>query len=459
MPWIHNALILPLAEPERHRGLSRRLRELEQFDSWSRDRQLKVQEDKVKRLLDHAYRTTPYYRRLFDGAGFQPSNWKSGQPIPVPVLTRDLLRSNVERLRSRAFPLEMLRSATTGGTTSAPVPIWRDIEGLRNKTALQYHLNRLSGFDQGTKVLKIWGAERDLTMNPSWKWKLYEKGLLRSFNAGAGELSQEVFKSFADKLNHHRPRIIYGYGATISLFAEYLREQGKPFHKPSRLIVTAEPITQQDRERMQRIFECPVTEHYGSRDIGMVAAQCDQGEQIHFHPAACYLELVYAGKTADGPMYQLFVTDLLNWGMPMVRYDTADCVLLADAPCPCGSWFPSVKTILGRTADNFLLSDGRMVTGISVIAAVARIREGFRHVRQIQLVQKDLDHFHVRYVADGDPDATQKELGRFRSEVQKQFRMEVQWTSERVPEIRRERSGKLRFCISELSTSKARMAG
>src|SRR5215472_13654540 len=173
MSWIHTAVVLPLAEPDRYKGLRSRLRELQKFDSLSREKQLEVQEMKVRRILQHAYQTVPYYRRLFDDAGFRASDWKSGRPIPIPALTRDLLRVNGDSLRSRAFPTAMLRGATTGGTTSAPVPIWRDLEGLRNKVALQIHLTRQSRFDEGEQVLVIWGAEPDLALNPSWKWKLY----------------------------------------------------------------------------------------------------------------------------------------------------------------------------------------------------------------------------------------------------------------------------------------------
>ena len=371
--------------------------------------------------------------------------------MPLPVLTRDLVRVNGEGLRSRAVPDEMIRSATTGGTTSAPVRIWRDIEGLRKRTAVQFHLNRRSGFDQGVSVLNIWGAERDLTLRPSWKWKLYKQGLLRRLNAGAGQLSESLLASFADKLNRHSPRVIFGYAATTGIFADYLHDAGRPFHKPSRLIVTAEPITMEVREKMERIFECLVTEHYGSRDIGMVAAQCDEGHRLHFHPAACYTEFVLAGCTAEGPMYRLIVTELLNRGMPMIRYDTDDCVLLADAPCPCGSWYPGVKKVLGRAADNFTLPDGSFVTGIAVTAAVARIQEGFSHIRRFQLIQKGIQHLHLRYVADGDVVDVQRELSKCRAEVEKLFQIQVRWTAERVREIQRERSGKIRFCISEVS--------
>lgn len=458
MSWIHNAVILPFFEPERHRGLSERLRKLERFERLPREKQLGIQEDGVRRMLLHAYQTTPYYRRLFDDAGFRLRGWKSGQPIPVPALTRDLLRLNPDNLRSRAIPMEMLRGATTGGTTSAPVQIWRDVEALRNKTALQFHLNRKSGFDQGTRVLNIWGAERDLALKPSWKWKLYEQGLLRRHNAGAGQLNELVLEGFAEKLNRYRPHIIFGYAGTIHHFAHYLQTQREPFHKPRRIIVTAEATTAKEREEMEQIFACPVTEHYGSRDIGMVAAQCDEGKRLHFHPAACYLEMVYSGQTAAGPMYQLFVTDLLNSGMPMIRYDTADCVLLEEKPCVCGSWFPSVKGVLGRTLDNFMLSDGSMVPGIAVTAAIAGVKEGFRQVMQLQVIQKNLDHMHLRYVADGDSGVIQKELGHVRAEIEKLLRAEVRWTAERVPEILRERSGKLRFCISELSVPKPQAA-
>ena len=451
MSWIHNAVILPLFEPERHRGLLRRIRQFEFYEALPRDKQVAVQERKIKAILEHAYATTPYYRRLFDEAGFAASQWKFGESMGFPTLTRDRVRKSGDDLRSRAFSEAMLRQATTGGTTSVPVRIWRDIEALRQKSAMQSHLNRQSGFDQGMPVLNIWGAERDLVLTPGWKWKLYEQVLMRRHNAGAGQLSDRVLASFADKLNRHRPRILYGYAATIGIFADYLSAQGKPFHKPEHLIVTAEPITADARRRVEHIFGCPVTEQYGSRDIGMVGAECVAGHRLHFHPAACFTEFVYAGESTEGAMYTLVVTDLLNRGMPMIRYDTDDCVLLDDGPCPCGSWYPSVKKILGRAVDNFIMPDGSFVTGIAVAAAMPRIQEGFLYIRQIQLIQKGIEHFHLRYSAEGGAPDIQAELSKFRAEIEKLLQVHVRWTAERVNEIQRERSGKMRFCISEVS--------
>jgi phenylacetate-CoA ligase len=452
MAWIHNSVLLPLAEPERHRGLSRRLKAIERFDRLSREEQLERQQTHVRSLLEHAYQTTPYYRRIFDEAGFRACDWSSGQPLPLPELSRDLLRAHEEELKSRKYPEARLRRALTGGTTSTPVAIWRDVEALRNKTAMQFHLNRLVGYDQGTSVLYVWGAERDIELNPGWKWRLYEQGLLRRQTIAAGHVTREVMDRFVQKLNAQKPDILYGYSATTARFAEHLRTVKTSYHRPRRIIVTAEPLSSADREILESTFECPVTEHYGSRDVGMVAHQCDEGQRYHFHPLSCFIELVHCGQTADGPLYRLMVTDLLNYGMPLIRYDTGDCVTYDRKPCSCGSWQPSTTAILGRAVDHFVLPDGSLIPGVVVSLMMGKNTSTFRFVRQVQLIQKTTSQMHMRYAAEnGDLQAIQKELSSLQHQIDGMFRIQLQWSVERVPEILRERSGKIRLCISELS--------
>src|SRR5258705_2949337 len=41
-------------------------------------------------------------------------------------------------------------------------------------------------YDQGDSILMIWGAERDLELNPSWRWRLYEEGVMGRYAAAAG---------------------------------------------------------------------------------------------------------------------------------------------------------------------------------------------------------------------------------------------------------------------------------
>jgi phenylacetate-CoA ligase len=450
LAWIHNNLILPIVESERHWGLGRRLRALERFEKLPEREQRAAAAAKVMRTLTHAYDTVPYYRQMFDAAGFHPSEWVPGQNIPIPLTNRETLRTQQDQMISRRYPADQLQSATTGGTTSTPVRLWRDREGLRQRTALQYHLNRIAGYDQGDTTMMVWGAERDLEMHPSWKRKLYEEQIMRRIPAPAGQISDLIFQRFRDRLNERKPRVLFGYGVTLARFAQYLESNSLSHHNPKVIVVTAEAISAPEREYIERVFDCRLTEQYGSREIGMVAMECEQHTGMHFHPAACMTEFQYQGMTPDGPMHRLIVTDLLNYGMPLIRYDTGDCVLLEEGPCACGRWYPRVKSVLGRAVDTFVMADGTEIPGLAMANQLLLLMHNFRYVTQLQVIQKDYDHVQVLYVTSGSREETDRELSRVSEAMQLAFHVPIRCALVQVRDIPRAASGKLRLCISEV---------
>lgn len=348
MAWVHNNILLPLGQPDQHSGLGRRLRALARFDALSRPEQLALQEMRIRTLLDHAYQTCPYYRLLFDQMGFRGVDWRQGQPIPLPLLTSDLLRVNFESICSRAFRTDQLRRAETGDR----LPVWRDLEGLRDKTALEYHFNRLAGFDQGMRVLRIAGAESDIDQPSSWQSRFYEETLRGRVNCGGGTLDDAHFSICLEKLNEQRSEIIYSDSSTLALFATWLRNSFRQWYKPRLIIAAGDAFSHEHRRIVEDTFECVVTAHYGSRDIGIIGSECPEGGRLHIHPWASYVALLPAGQSPAGPLYRLVITDLLNFGMPLIHYDTTDCVLYDESPCACGSWYPSVTAVLGRAADS-----------------------------------------------------------------------------------------------------------
>jgi len=457
MAWLHNNVVLPLVEPQRHSKLGRLLRRLDRFERSPKEKQQALQATAILELLIHAYETTPYYRRLFDEVGFHPSTWKAGDPIPVPTLTREMLRANEVELRSRRYAMSDLHAAATGGTTSTPVRLWRDTEALRKKTALQYHLNRLAGYDQGDSIVMIWGAERDLELNPSWRYRLYEERVMRRYAAAAGQVGDEVFDRFLHTLNTRRPKVLYGYGITLAKFAEYVLVHKLKAHKPKVIITTAEAISEVEREFIERAFGSRPTDQYGSRDVGMIGFECKAGAGLHFHPAGSFIEFEYAGMTPDGPMHKLIVTDLLNYGMPMIRYDTGDCVILADA-CECGKWYPKIKKLLGRVNDNVMMLDGTEVPGITFATRMALLKQPFELITQVQIIQKQVGFLTVNYAAHGETRAIEEELHRMRAVIDDIMKEPVQLSFVRLPEILRESSGKLRFCISEVKRNEVLQA-
>lgn len=449
MSFFHTHLLLPLAERERHAGLARRMRDIRRFEAMSPAAQRMQQQQRLQRILQHAYDTVPHYRKRFDDAGFNPSDARADRPLPLPALTRDDLRDRSSELLSSSYRPKDLRSAATGGTTSTPAIFHRDIEALRNKTALQLHLNSWAGFQVCDPVLMLWGAHRDLAMQPSWRWRLYEETLLRRIPAPSGFLSEEILERFRQRYEQRRPKVIYAYTNVLVAFAAYLKQLGVR-HRPQSMIVTAELLTPPNRKLIESVFDQRVFDHYGSRDIGMIASECSRHEGLHFHPWSSYVEFDPIGDTPDGPAYRLLITDLLNYGQPFIRYDTGDCVTLSEQRCSCGSWFPLVRQVLGRVSDGLVLADGGIVSGTAIATQMAMVGEAFRAISKVQFLQKSHQHMHLRYVVASGSTSASQELRSICNGIDALAKQPMRWTLEQVADIPRENSGKSRLCMSEV---------
>jgi phenylacetate-CoA ligase len=180
----------------------------------------------------------------------------------------------------------------------------------------------------------------------------------------------------------------------------------------------------------------------------MIGAECEQHNGLHFHPAAAFVEFVPVAGAEIDDLHEVLVTDLLNFGMPLIRYRINDCTVPVAKSCACGRGFPLVKKIVGRTTDNFYLPDGSVVPGVSLTNRVIQVCPG---LHKLQVIQKTVDDFHIRYVPGAG--FSSADLDHLRLKLSVFFPGQIRWTFEEVSAIERERSGKTRFCISYVKGS------
>ena len=93
-----------------------------------------------------------------------------------------------------------------------------------------------------------------------------------------------------------------------------------------------------------------LTEVYGP-GIG-ISCNCECG--MHMWDDFIYFEIVdpKTGKNLpDGEIGELVITTLKKEGAPLIRYRTHDLSRIIPGECPCGSRFPRLDTIMGRTDD------------------------------------------------------------------------------------------------------------
>jgi len=443
--YIHGAL--PFLHPATHRGVGKRLRRYADLERLSLEENQRLQWEALVKLVVHAYDSSPFYRQRFDSAGVRPADGLSPSDFEkVPVLTRDDIRNHLSELRSNCYRPEELLPAATGGTTDTPVPMLRHPDSLREKIAIQLRFNMWAGFLQGDKVFRLWGARQDFSENPSWRWRLYDRHLMRQVWAPTSLMNERVLESYRQTLNRFRPRIVYAYPTPLALFCEFLRDSGRPYHRAFSAICTAEPLYAHQRRVIEEVLGCPLFEHYGSREFGMIAAECECHQGLHINPAAAYVEYVPVVDSDFSGMREILVTDLLNYGMPLIRYRINDCALPGPEACPCGRGFPLIKRIEGRTTDVFRLPNGDVVPGVALTNRVLQVCPG---LKKVQVIQEALEDFRVRFVPGQEFNAA--DLDVLRRNLKRFFPSDVEWKFERVDDIERERSGKTRFCISKVA--------
>jgi len=93
-----------------------------------------------------------------------------------------------------------------------------------------------------------------------------------------------------------------------------------------------------------------LTEIYGP-GIGI---NCAHGTGMHYWDDYIYIEIIdpITGKTVpDGEYGEIVITTLVKEGAPLIRYRTHDLSRILPEKCSCGSSFPRIDTIMGRTDD------------------------------------------------------------------------------------------------------------
>src|SRR5262249_31307021 len=83
-------------------GLMQALRFLGESERWERGRMEALRDEKLRRVVGHAYIHSPHYRRMMDEHGVGPGDIRGVADLPkLPILTKDVLRRNIEELRCR----------------------------------------------------------------------------------------------------------------------------------------------------------------------------------------------------------------------------------------------------------------------------------------------------------------------------------------------------------------------
>ncbi len=418
-----------------------------------------LQRRKLCDLLVHAAAETDYYGRVLADCGAVRGGEVDLERFDqVPFLTKEILRGEGPALRARTLPAGRRAFVNrTGGSTGQPCEFWQDSHYDAGNTADKlYHFESL-GKQLGEPELKIWGAQRDLVRDTGSRTAKLKNFLYNRTVESCATLSEQRIREIVARVNRVRPRSIWSYVDGLYTIARYVNDQGLSLHSPAAVFCGGGTFLPHMREAIETAFGCPAINYYGSREMGAVACQCPEGGGMHVTSHSHVVEVVDAkGRPVLDEDGDLVLTSLTNYAMPFLRYRIGDRGRLASAPCPCGSPFPVLESVAGRSMESLVKPGGELVSPIYLITLLGGTL-GSGPVARFQIVQEAIDRVTLKVVVDPahPEERAAAALDEIRARLGQVMGEGCTVACERVDEIPREASGKYLFTVCKVQPNQA----
>ena len=410
-----------------------------------------LQERRLGQLLTHAGRQVPFYRDRFSRAGLRPTEKFRPQDLAqIPVLTKSDIRNHGDDLLASNYRRNDLLARSTGGSTGVPTSFYYDRRSWDSRVGAKYAAYTWAGWTPGTRTAVLAGSPIDREIFTSLRGRLksflFNELVLDSFTMNLGQR-----RNFIGRLKRFRPRVLIGYTSACLALAEQVLRDDRPLTIPV-IIVSAEMLFPQQRRLIQRAFQGEVFDLYGSREAAAIGMECRQHAGFHLAIDRYVIEILRDDQPVSrGEEGEIVITDLLNYGMPFIRYKIGDVGKLLSRDCPCGRQGPLLKLTRGRITDIIITADGRPLPGEFFPHL---FKEVSSYVERFQVVQERIDHLTVHIVPAPSYGAQQTDY--LRKRIQEKVGAAVDIEFRMTDAIAPERSGKHRVTKSRLKEKEDR---
>jgi len=444
--YISRKIFFPIIDWKNGYNTLHHLKELERSQWLSKIEIERIQGEKLKKLIEHSYNTVPYYKRIFDDNNLKPADIISSKDlVKLPPLTKEDIRNNLDDMLSQTHK-KYAYPAATGGSTGNPLQFYRDNNSYGYANAVKWRFCRWAGLDLGTPYANFWGDHREVSNSKKFISKVRNFFMRNYLLLDSFAMSEDNMKEYVIKLRTFKPKVIRGYSSALYHFAEYIDSNNINDFSPLSVINTAEKLFPYQKDLIEKVFDCNVFSEYGSRESWLMAFECPTHSQLHVASEHVILELIKDGVSVkSGEFGEVYVTDLSNYAMPLIRYVNGDIATPGDKSCSCGRGLHSIKEVEGRITDMLQSTNGTFISAPGLTVAVKE----FRNIQYIQFIQESRKLVVLNVVKY--PEYSSKDSRSLVGKLQTFFGEDMKFDINFVDELERTPSGKIRFSMSKIT--------
>lgn len=329
--------IYTLGERYRNPSLKKHYKFLKETEQWNKADLQAYQLSSLKKLMQHAYATSPFYRQLYDEHGVHPDTIVTLEDIKrFPVISKFKLLENAADIHSTVtFP--KVFKAVTSGTTGQSLKFDREESADSfNRAVIQrgYSWYNVKPWERNGY---FWGF--NFSKTAQIKTKLLD-GLQNRFRLFTYD--KVSLKKFHRKLQ--KASYVHGYSSMIYQVAGLILQEGLAKPKKLKMVKgTSEKIYESYKDDIFEAFGVPIISEYGATESGIIAFECPYGK----------MHITMEGVLVEEVNHKIVVTNLALYKFPVIRYELGDYIKLADEDekCSCGMEHRILDEVTGRIGE------------------------------------------------------------------------------------------------------------
>ena len=314
----------------------------------SKDQLEKIQLENLKDVLFHAFAKVPYYQGIWKSVGFHPRDFNRIEDISkLPLIDKSICRENCFDLIAKGVNKILVPKVHTGGTTGAPLQLYRSLSDYGRERAYTEYAYRTMGMDHSIKTVYMRGKVAD-EKGRYHKLSDFDNTLYLSSH----DMRDERIEEYIQRIRSFKPILLYTLPSVAAVFAEYMQRKNiAHFETMKWVFCPSENLYDFQRKLIEEVLKCKIGMFYGHAEHCVFAIKCDRSDMYHMLPQYGYCELIdKKGRPIEeeGVMGEIVGTSFTNTVSPLVRYRTGDYAVRTNRECPCGRNYMMIEKLQGR---------------------------------------------------------------------------------------------------------------
>ena len=349
----------------------------------------------IDKLLIHATNSTPYY-----------SSYKNFNSIQdFPVIKKVIIQQNFDKFQSTEYKDKDNFKVSTSGSTGVPFFLYQDKNKRRRNHSDVIYFLKESGFKIGNRLyeLEVWRGHNEKNRLKAW--------LQNTIQFDISKLTDKRIESFIELLKNDKQskKTMLGFASSYEMIAQYM-ERNNIFLDNLGLtsaIANSEYLNPYTKTTLGKHLNTQILSRYSSEEIGIIAQQTlNSPNSFVINHASYVVEVLQFNNNESvkpGEFGRIVVTDLFNFAMPIIRYDTGDIAKLGIND----EGVIQLDEIEGRKMDVIYDSDGNLISSFVVYT---KFYKYYHLLKQYQFIQQSEKDYEVKLNLQGNTFAFEDDL-------------------------------------------------